>query len=209
MKKLFRSLVGSIQIYPVMAAIAFGVISFILLSIIVPTGNLIHAQVSSGVTLAINPAMVNTTMGQNFTVNLDINTANDQVSAAEIHLTFDPTKVQVTGITAGTILPVILIPASFNNTAGTATITLGAQPTLPASGLGTLALVNFRAVGSGNSTIAYASTTQTASVGKTGNTLTSMSSSTVSVAAPVTPTPVPTPSRLHPRFRCKFLELRK
>jgi hypothetical protein len=144
------------------------------------------------VNLTMAPATSTVTQGSNFTESLNINTGTDQVSAADLHITFDPTRVAVQSITAGTALPVVLTAGTFDNTAGTASITLGSQPTTPFTGSGALATVTFRSVGSGSAAIAYAATTQTASVGKTGNTLNTATGATVTITATVTPSPTPT-----------------
>jgi hypothetical protein len=130
----------------------------------------------------MSPAAVSVQVTQTFTESLVLNTGSDRVSAAEIDLTFDPTKVQVQSFSAGTVLPVVLVPASFDNAAGTASIVLGSSPTAPASGIGTVATITFVAVSPGNTSVAYASTTQTASIGKSTNSLQSTSGATVTIS---------------------------
>jgi hypothetical protein len=99
-----------------------------------------------------------------------------------IHISFDPTKMHVQSFSfAGTALPVVLAAPAFDNTAGTASIVLGCQPTAPASGTVTIATITFQAVSRGTSAVSYASTTQTASIGKTGNTLQRTTGASVTV----------------------------
>jgi hypothetical protein len=190
---------GVISTLPLLLIIAIvGIIGFILIASTAPLGGLLgqinpkpksHAAVSGPlgtpipgkvVIMVIDAPNVNT--GQTFTASLNIDTKTDKVSAADIGVTFDPTKIQVQAVTAGSVLPVVLAAGAFNNTTGIATITLGSQPSSPFSGAGTVATITFKALNlTGNTSINYASTTQTASVGKTGNTLTSAIGSVVTI----------------------------
>jgi hypothetical protein len=147
-----------------------------------PTATPVPTKTPSGVTISMSPTTGSITGGSSLTENVNIFTASQQVSAAEIHITFDPSKVHVSSITAGTALPVVLVAGTFDNSAGTASITLGSQPTSPLSGSGTLATVNFTGIANGTANVGFASTTMTASVGKTGNSLSSSSGSSITVS---------------------------
>lgn len=120
------------------------------------------------------------TVNQAFGLNLDLDTSTDQVSAAELHLTFDPTKLKVESFTASDTL-VVLSEGEFDNDLGLAAITVGAQPNSPLTGKSTLAVLNFTPLVEGDTTVSYDAATQTASVGKTGNSLLDASGCEVTV----------------------------
>jgi hypothetical protein len=150
------------------------------------TGTSVTASAASPATgvvnLSLSPSTITAQVGQSFDENLVIDTGTDRVSAAEIHLTFDPTKLQVQSFAAsGTLLPEVLAAATYDNSAGTAAIVLGSPATSPASGTGSLATMRFTAIASGSGSISYANGTQTPSIGKTSNSLNSASGSSITV----------------------------
>ncbi len=173
-----------------------GLLLFLLLSVSLPFRNALFKTLfpkpvskAAGVDFTINPQQVTVAPGGTFTVNVDMNTNNFLVSAAEVHLTFDPTKISVQSLQLGTMLPVALVPATIAN--GEVSFTVGAQPTTPATGSGTLATITFQAVSASTSTVSFANTTQVAAIGQTGNMVGVLTPSQVTVAATVNPTPAP------------------
>ena len=149
------------------------------------------AFAAGSVAISGQPASISTSAGNTFTVNININTNGDSVSAAELHISYDPSFLEGQSITAGSILPVVLLPGTIS--AGTAAITLGSQPTSPITGSGILATLTFKALKSGSTNISINNTTQTASIGKTGNTAGSLSGVSVSIGGGSTIAPSPTP----------------
>ena len=74
---------------------------------------------SAQVTLKIDPASQNAEIGDQFSMDIIVEAGDQLVDAVEIHLDFDPSVLQVVSLTKGTLLPVPLIEATFDNTAGT------------------------------------------------------------------------------------------
>jgi hypothetical protein len=137
----------------------------------------------NNVKLTMNPASVGIGTNQTTTININMDTGADNVSAAELHLTFDATKLQIQSLTAGAFLSAVLTPATFNNTAGTASIILGSGTT-PAHGTGTIASFVIKALTStGTTPVSFANTTQTATVGKASNSLSSATGSSVQIGS--------------------------
>jgi hypothetical protein len=133
------------------------------------------------ITLSLSPASLVSSLGQTFSENLVYDTGSDRMSAVEVHLSFDPTKLQAQSFAPSGSLPVVLVPPTFDNTAGTASVVLGSSVTAPVSGVGTYATITFKSVAVGTAVISYDGTTQTASIGKPSNTLKAASGSVVTV----------------------------
>jgi hypothetical protein len=128
-----------------------------------------------------------------------LDTGDNTVSATELHLTYDASKLEAQNIIAGSFLPVVLTAGTVGN--GTASIILGSQPDAPKKGTGILASISFKALTSSSSRVDFASTTQAAAIGKSGNVVENMGGSQITVTA-ITSTPspsvvlTPTPSDL-------------
>lgn len=153
---------------------------------------------SSGVNLVIVPGTVSAPTGTDFTMTITMNTNSKRVSAAELHLTYDQTKLQGKSITAGTFLPVVLTQGSIGT--GAASIILGSQPTSPATGSGIIATLSFTSLTSLTSQIGFSTDTKVTVVGETTNMVGDIlgadinPSSTPSPTLTPTPTPTPAPS---------------
>lgn len=132
---------------------------------------------NNGPVLTINPSTKTLDVGQATSLGIILNTNDDTASAVELHLAYDKTAIQVTGFTAGTILPVILKPATFTN--GTVDVVLGAQPTAPFKGSGILGTMTIKKLSSKQSTLTFMSTTQVAAIGKTTNALASATGASI------------------------------
>jgi hypothetical protein len=180
----------------------FGVVSFLVISSVTPFGGMFSklypkpaSHAASGIVdLSLSPAQV--TVSQNGTFNLDvvINAKTDLVSAASVQVNFDPAVLQATSVTAGSFLPIAIVPGAVGS--GTASITLGANPGSPVSGNGTLAVITFKALQNTTTSVVSFDTTNTqvAVIGLTGNQVGSLSSANVVVGSSSTPTPLPTSS---------------
>jgi Cohesin domain len=135
--------------------------------------------VAGEIALMLDPADVSATVGKTFTVNVNVDTKTDSLSAAELHLTYDPALVEATAVKNGTFLPVVLTPGKMD--AGTASLVVGSNPTTPQKGTGTIATVTFTAKKAGNAMISIDKTTQVAAISKTGNQLGSTTGTTVTI----------------------------
>ncbi len=160
----------------------------------------------NGIALTLIPSTVAAPAGSDFPVTVSMNTNEKTVSAAEIHLSYDPTKLKVKTVTTLDYLPVILVPATVGS--GTATFILGSQPTAPKKGAGILATLTFTSFTSLPSRISFANNTQVAAIGQTSNAIDTMTGTDVNKNAggegaggggssitPTFATPSPTPTR--------------
>lgn len=147
-------------------------------------------------TLSLYPTAVTKETNQIFILEVKINTGENQVTAAELHLSFDSSKLEGQSISEGTFLPVKLVPGSINQATGKASITLGSQPAEPKRGQGTLAFITFKTkTVPGTTQVSFDSTTQVAGVGEAGNVLTGTSPASITIAGGnITPTPTQGPT---------------
>lgn len=143
----------------------------------------------TGTTLALSPATKTGSIGETFSVGITMNTDTDTVSAAELHLSYDPTAIQILSFTAGTPLPVVLVPETHNN--GTIAVTLGVQPTSPFKGAGIVGTWTVKILAAKQSSVSFTSATQVAVLGKNTNALTTKTGSTITGTVAGTPTPTP------------------
>lgn len=156
----------------------------------------IRKRAAPATTLSFSPASVTKRPGETFTLDVRIDTGENTVSAAELVILVDPTKLKPKAITAGSFLPVVLVAAAVTDSR--ATITLGSPPTAPKEGTGTLATVTFEVVGeSGTAAIRFAQETQVAGIGEQGNVLVGATPATVTISASL-PSPTPTPIVITP-----------
>jgi hypothetical protein len=154
------------------------------------------------VALSLVPATQTVTPNQEFNEAVIIDTNDQNVSAAELHLSYDVTKIQAIKIEAGTALPVVLIPGTVGG--GNVSITLGSQPTSPLKGSGILASITFKLLTNTASDISFTDATQIAAIGradnavgdKTGAHVTSpvLSTATLTPTPHITTTDTPTPT---------------
>lgn len=145
-------------------------------------------------TLYLEPATVTQNAGDIFTLSVMINTSENQVSAAELHLSFDATYLEAVSIQNGTFLENVLVSGEVGT--GTASITLGASPQTPKQGTGTLAVLSMRALADTPTPtqVSFASTTQVAAIGEGAvNVLVASQPAVVTIGA-VLASPSPSPS---------------
>lgn len=146
-------------------------------------------------TLSLFPSTLSKDPNETFILEVKIDTGENQVTAAELHLNFDPNKLEGQSISEGTFLPVRLVPGNINQTAGKASITLGSQPAEPKRGQGTLAFITFKTKAvPGTTQVSFDSTTQVAGIEEAGNVLTGTSPASITIAGGTTPTPTQTPT---------------
>ncbi len=163
----------------------------------------IRNKAAPATTLSLNPATVSKAVGEDFTLEVKMNTAANQIVAVELNLTFDPTKLQAEWIHNGTMFPNILSSGTVGN--GTLSMAVGAtNTTTPITGTGTVATIKFKALaatsspvsvrfsqdtfvgalGEGNVNALTSTTPATITIGSGGSTITP----TVTTTAGVTPT---------------------
>jgi hypothetical protein len=96
----------------------------------------------------------------NDTVRVSVNAENvTDLTAVEIHLSFDPTLLEVAEvIDGGFIKPDFVVQNKFDNTAGTIDYAVAQINSPPANGSGTILEIVFRAKASGDSPIRFRAT---------------------------------------------------
>jgi hypothetical protein len=105
-------------------------------------------------TVYFNPASVSRTLNGTFNLDAVINPGTNQVSAVELHVVFDRTRVRVNSISANTTaFPDILQVGTYDNNAGTASIIVGSGSTNYITSTSTIATLSFTAIGSGTSNV--------------------------------------------------------
>lgn len=161
----------------------------------------LRKKAAPATSLTLSPATVAKKVGEEFTLEIKINTAENQVVATEINLTFDPTKLEALTIDKGAKFPNILSSGTVGS--GTATIALGAENTTsPITGVGTAAVVTFKALATTTSpvSISFAPETFVGALGEsTTNVLVSSIPASVTITSnatsgTITPSPTPTPT---------------
>lgn len=96
-------------------------------------------------TLTLTPASATHQIGDEFELETHMDTANNQVVAVQVSLSFDPTKLEAEWIHNGTMLPNIISSGVVGS--GTASIALGAaNTTTPITGTGLVATIKFKAL---------------------------------------------------------------
>lgn len=162
---------------------------------------------NNGPILALSPGSQSMAIGKTFSVGITLNANEDAISAAELHLSYDPTAIQIVRFTPGTTLPVVLVPETHVN--GVIAVTLAAKPPTPFKGAGIIGTWTVKILAAKQSSIQFTAQTSVAALGKTTNALASQTGSTIigiGGNTPVTPnptnarrlTPTPTPIRRAP-----------
>ncbi len=105
------------------------------------------------VQLVITPGTVSTTVGASFDLVVQVQAGTDQVDTAAAYLDFDHTVLQVTALTAGTALPVV-VTNTYDNSAGTAGFAAATFSGFP-TGTFTLVTAHFTAIAVGTSAIDF------------------------------------------------------
>lgn len=117
-----------------------------------------QAATSSAVIIRYNPASLAVTVGQEFTVPVELVTGGKSIAVAEVLPAFDKTFFQPVSLVGSTFLATTLVPATIT-TAGDFTSLLVAKPiAIPPSGVtgqGQIALAKFKALKAGTSNITF------------------------------------------------------
>jgi hypothetical protein len=156
----------------------------------------LRSRAAPATVLALNPSTMNKTKGDVFSFDVQIDTGGNNVAMAELHLTYDATKLEAMSITNGPFAP--KIAASGVVGGGTASITVRAESTTkPIKGTGTIAVIRFKAIESTSSPtqIKFDTTTYVSGLGESNpNVLTNTVPATVQISASsdAVPTVIPT-----------------
>lgn len=145
------------------------------------TANLVEAA-----TLSVSPATGVHTVGSSFQVQVRLNTQGEPINAAEGTLKFDPAKLQVTGISKGSIFGLWAVEPSFSNAAGTITFG-GGSPTGYTGSAGGIITIRFQAKSGGTANVSFTKGSVLAADGRGTNVLTSMGSGAFTLSAAEVP----------------------
>lgn len=178
----------------------------------------LQKRATPATSVSVMPATITLPVGQNTKLTVEADTNVNLLASVVLEVTYDPQKISLVSITNGGFLPNDLEKAVINNTTGSTTVTLGANPATPPQGKGTLVTLEFKGMAAGVSTIGFGSKTRgrgftgsasrdnvdqadiialknPASITITGGTITSPTPSpTASPVVGSTPTPSPSPS---------------
>lgn len=127
----------------------------------------IRKKASPATTLSLTPSSTTKKVGDDFSLEVTIDPGDNQVVATELHLTFDPDKLEAKTITNGALFPNVL--ASGLVAPGTASITVGApSSTKPVKKSGSVAVIRFKALATTTVPISirFASTTFVGGLGE-------------------------------------------
>lgn len=146
-------------------------------------------------------------VGDTFDVTAEADTSTNTLSSADLEINFDKEKLEISTLTPGTFLPVVLTQAKTDNTTGKATISVGAQASNPPQGKGILATLKFKAKAAGNASIAFGTNTKATGLRETADVIVSKNPATITIIAlagstspspqasssPASPSPVSSP----------------
>ncbi len=128
----------------------FLLLSILLILIAIPVTVFLVAQqqelrkkAAPATTLSIVPSALTKKTGEVFSLDIAIDTGDNQVVAAELHVVFDPTKLEAQTITNSSLFPNILTAGVVER--GSVAITVGAADVKkPVKGTGTVAVARFK-----------------------------------------------------------------
>lgn len=165
----------------------------------VQTRQELRQKAAPATTLSLIPANTTKKEGETFSLDIAIDTGPNQVVIAELHLTYDPAKLEAISITNGPLFSRIYASGVVGG--GSASITVGASDELhPVKGTGSAAVIRFKALSRTDAPISVRLVPTTTFVGGLGegsaNLLTGSTPATITVIAgtgggssTITPTP--------------------
>ncbi len=140
--------------------------------------------------IAISPTTGSYAVGQSFTVTIQANPAGKSVNAVEAKLSFDNTKLSVTGVSkTGSVFSLWTTEPTFSNTAGT--IDFGGGSPTPFSVRSNLITVTFRVIAAGSGAVSVSSASVLAADGLGTDVYTGGVNATFTLAGTANPNPVP------------------
>lgn len=191
MKKVVFLVIGVLLLVTIPAIVYF-----------IGQGQDIRSRAAPASTLSFNPTTISKGIDEQFSVNVDINTGTNNVTAVKVVVLFDSTKLEATSITNGAFAP--KITASGVVAAGNATITVAANSTTsPMQGTGTVAIIRFKGKAATTTPVKleFDPTTFASGLTESTNVITTMGTASVTIAgaaaaaantATISPTATPT-----------------
>lgn len=153
----------------------------------------LRKKAAPATTLSLAPATVTKKVGETFTLDVQLDTGENQVVAAELHIVYDPAKLEAQTIANGPLFPRILASGTVDR--GTASITVGAEGSAkPVTGGGIAASVRFKALDKTDAPVSvrFAANTFVGSLGEGAtNVLVGTRPATVTITADTVSQPAP------------------
>ena len=145
----------------------------------------------SGPSLSLNPARLTAPVGQTFSVGIILDTATDSVTATELHLSYDPTAIEIINFTNGTTFPSVLPPGESHGNGAFSVIPGNYSPF---KGAVILCTLKIKILSLKSSAINFTSDTQIAAIDKNGNPLPGnvLAGTTGAIINPAIASPTPT-----------------
>jgi hypothetical protein len=106
----------------------------------------LRSKAAPASTLSFSPLSLTKKIDDTFTLDANIETGSNQIFVTELHIGYDPTKLEAVSITNGPLFPNIIISGQIDPT-GKISITLGTEQTTPVIGTGVAAVIRFKAIG--------------------------------------------------------------
>jgi len=117
-----------------------------------------------------------------FTLGATIDPKGKKLSAAELHVVFDPKVLKLESIDPSDVFSLVLAKAQIDNEKGTASIILGVPLGQKAvAGASTIALFNFQAITSGNGEVDFNDKSVAAAEGAAGNVISARAGASITV----------------------------
>jgi hypothetical protein len=147
--------------------------------------NLNNAKAAAASIIRFEPSAITVSKDQNFILDAKINPGTNQITAVELHVTYDVSKFQVNSITQSSAFSMPLQAAVYDNNNGTASIMVGVplnNPPTPVKTDSSVATFSFRAIGDGGtSAISFASSTQASALNETVDVITTRNPSQITI----------------------------
>lgn len=132
------------------------IVLFFLAFTVVMVVNARPVMAAATATLSLTPATISTSVGQKFTVNVELNTGNTPSDGARVILNYNKDLLTATKITPGTIFKEYPTNAQTIDTAtGVVRVSGIAETSQTYNGTGTFASVEFTAKAPGSATISF------------------------------------------------------
>lgn len=143
---------------------------------------------SKKVSLSFTPEKIQASSGEPFTEGVVLDTGDKTVSATELHIQYNPAKIELQTITPGNFLSVQLAQPTIGS--GIATIFLGSDPQKPQKGTGVISTLKFKSLSS-SSQISFTQDTKVAAIETDGNVVDEMTPATINQSGSPTVPPLP------------------
>lgn len=156
------------------------------------------AQCTLAAEVAVSPSTGTYTVGQSFTVTMQVNPQGKSVNAVEAKVSFDNTKLSVVSVSkTGSAFSLWTTEPTFSNSAGT--IDFGGGSPTPFSNRSNLITVTFKALAEGSGNVSISSASVLAADGLGTDVYTGAANGTFTIGAATSPTPTPTPTPTPPK----------